>query len=900
MVTIDEDTYLSHIGVIRRSGRYPWGSGGDPLEVTNNRAFLDWIKDLRKQGLTDPQIAEGLKVTTNDLRAQHSISSNEERASNIVGAQRLAAKGLSNKAIGERLGEPGKPIGESTVRNWLKPGADQNTSALQATADMLRRQVDEKGVIDIGKGTELSPQLGVAPDRLKVATSILKKEGYTTFNVPVPQLATGHETNVKVLAKPGITQKEVWQDPTKIRLIDEHSEDFGNTFLGIKTPIAVSLKRVGVNYAEDGGAASDGIIYVRPDVKDVSLGGTNYAQVRVQVGPGHFLKGMAVYKDDLPEGIDVVFNTNKKRSEVGDVTEVFKPLKTKEGTDDIDTMNPFGSVLKRQILEDPNDKSSKVTSSMNLVREEGNWNDWSRTIASQVLSKQEPKVAKSQLNATLKRREEEFDEIMSLTNSTVRKKLLQEFADESDAAAVHLKTAGFPRQGWHVILPVANINPVEIYAPNFDDGETVALIRYPHGGTFEIPELRVNNSNREARKMMGGAKDAVGIHHTVAERLSGADFDGDTVLVIPNNNRQIKSTPALEGLKNFHPREAYPHYEGMKVMSNTQTEMGKISNLVTDMTIKGAPIEDVVRAVRHSMVVIDAEKHKLNHRESAKREGIKALKEKYQMQDDGKGGAATLISRAKADVWVDRRKPRPAALGGPINKETGAKEFVSDPKANYKTGKPLLTKSKGLAEADNAHDLSSGTPIEHLYAGYSNSVKSLANRARLEYVNTPRALTNKSAKETYRREVDELDAALKLAVANAPRERRANILAKAVVKAQKQENPSMDKDVYKKIKGQALTEMRARTGAKKDQIKITPAQWDAIQAGAVSDSKLTQILGHADMDIVKKHATPKTEHMMTSAKTSKAAGLLAAGHTRSEVAKQLGVSLSTLDKALYG
>ena len=898
MVVMSEEAYLSHIGIIRLSGRYPWGSGGETLVVHNNQGFMDWIRELRARFFTESQIAEGLGVSTTTLRAQVSISKNEIHASNVRQAVLLKEKGWANKAIGEYMGEPGKPISESTIRSWLKPGADKNSSALKSTADMLRRQVDAKEVIDVGLGVESS--IGVSKDRLRTAVAMLEQEGYKKYRLKVEQLGTGKDTELVVLAKPGITQKEIWQNKGRIRLIDEHSEDFGASYLGLKTPVAIDLKRVGVNYAEDGGGHADGVIYVRPDVEDVSLGGGNYAQVRVQVGPGHYLKGMAVYKDDMPEGKDLIFNTSKKRADLDADTDAFKPLVKKIGkdgkpTDEIDTDNPFGTVIKRQILKDPNDKSSPVTSSMNLVYEEGNWNDWSRTIASQVLSKQEPKVAKSQLDATLKRREEEYDEIMSLTNPTVRKKLLKEFADEADAASVHLKTAGFKRQGWHAILPVDTLSPAEIYAPNFRDGEVVALIRYPHGGTFEIPELRVNNNHAPAIKMMGGAKDAVGIHHSIAERLSGADFDGDTVLVIPNNNRQIKSSPALEGLKNFNPREAYPKYDGMKVMSNTQTEMGKISNLITDMTIRGAPQSDIVKAVRHSMVVIDAEKHQLNYKESARREGIKALKEKYQ-----EGGASTIVSRAKRKVYFDDRKERPASLGGPIDPRTGEKVYVPTEKRNYKTGALKRQKGQALAEVRNAHDLSSGTQVEILYADYSNSVKALANRARLDYLNTPRAKYSKSARETYQTEVDELNAALEIATANAPRERRAQILAGTYIKAARQENPSMDEAVLKKKKGQALTEARARTGAGKDRIKITAPQWDAIQAGAISDSKLSSILDNADMDTVKMHATPRTKLLMTPAKTSKARGLLAAGNTRAEVADQLGVSLTTLDESLNG
>ena len=551
MVVIDESDYLAHYGVIRRSGRYPWGSGGDPLYVSDNQGFMDWVRNMRAQGMTDPQIAEGLGLKTPGFRAQISISTNEIRESNITSARALRENGWSHKAIGERLGQPGKPISESVIRSWLAKGEAEKQSNLQLTANMLRKQVDEKGVIDIGKG--VCNSVNVSEGTLSTAAAMLKSEGYQIHQLKIEQLGTGKETWMKVLAKPGITQKEVWQNPEKIRLIDEHISDDGRSVLGIKRPLTLDPSRLAIKYKEDGGEEADGVMHVRPGVEDVSLGGKTYAQVRVQVGDGHFIKGMAIYDDNLPKGVDVMFHTNK--SDTGNKLDALKPLKTKSKDDpEVDWDNPFGAVIKRQITEDPNDRHAKLTSVMNLVNEEGDWSDWSSTIAPQVLSKQTPKVAKIQLDATYKQRREELDEIMSLTNPTVKKKLLQEFSDKADAAAVHLKAAGFPRQNWNVIMPISAMNPTEIYAPNFRPGETVALIRYPHGGTFEIPELKVNNNNPAARKALGQARDAVGIHHSVAERLSGADFDGDTVLVIPNNKGNIKSTRALDGLKEFNPK----------------------------------------------------------------------------------------------------------------------------------------------------------------------------------------------------------------------------------------------------------------------------------------------------------------------------------------------------------
>ena len=149
----------------------------------------------------------------------------------------------------------------------------------------------------------------------------------------------------------------------------------------------------------------------------------------------------------------------------------------------------------------------------------------------------------------------------------------------------------------------------EVYAPKYENGTKLALIRYPHAGTFEIPILTVNNKHEPAKKLLGNiADDAVGINKKVADRLSGADFDGDTVMCIPTHDRQgrvkIVSTPELPGLKGFDPQMAYPERPGMKYMKDpitgkdaTQMEMGKISNLITDMTLFGAPPEDMAKAV---------------------------------------------------------------------------------------------------------------------------------------------------------------------------------------------------------------------------------------------------------------------------------------------------------------
>jgi biotin operon repressor len=875
MTIIPEDQYLAHYGILRKSGRYPWGSGGP--ETATNRSFLGYVTQLQKEGLSEAEIASGMGITTTQLRASKSIAKNAERQANINMATRLKDKGLSNVAIGERMNLP-----ESSVRSLLDPSAKDKADILMSTSNMLRDQVNEKKYLDIGTGVE--HQVGISSTKLATSVAVLQEEGYKIHYLKVKQLGTGKQTTLKVLTAPDVSYSEVSKNRAQIKQIQSFTEDGGRSYIGIQTPLSVSSKRIGVRYAEDGGTDSDGVIHVRPGVEDISLGGSRYAQVRIAVDGTHYLKGMAMYKDDLPDGVDLVFNTNK--SSTGNKLDAMKAMK-----DDPD--NPFGSVVRQRI--DPVTK--KVKSAMNIVNEEGDWDTWSKNLSSQLLSKQSPTLAQGQLNMTYERKKREFDDINNLTNPAVKKKLLESFADDVDSAAVHLRAAALPRQRTSIILPINSLSEKEIYAPNFRNGEVVALVRYPHGGIFEIPELTVNNNHPKAKAALGNARDAVGINAKVAERLSGADFDGDTVVVIPNNKRQIKTAPALDGLKGFDPQRSYPSYEGMKRMSarTKAIEMGAVSNLITDMTIRGATTQELARAVRHSMVVIDAEKHNLNYRQSAIDNGISQLKAKY--QGGSRAGASTLISRARSTTRIPERKPRPSSEGGAIDKATGEKKFVPTGETTVNRKGQTVQKTfevRKLAEERNAHALSSGTPIEKVYADHSNKLKALANEARKTLVNVKTTPYSPAAKLAYQKEVSDLRAKLNMAQRNRPFERNAQLLANAVVRAKKDANPDMEPSDLKKIQGMALEQARIRTGAGKKRIEITPQEWAAIQAGAVSNNTLTQILANADLDVVKELATPRTTVKMTPIATSRAKAMVALGYTQAEIADQLGVSLSTL------
>lgn len=885
MNPIAEDI-LMHYGMPRRSGRYPWGSGENPYQHSGD--FLSRIDELKKQGLDDTEIAKALGLTTTQYRVQKSLAKSERRALDVATAKGLREKGYSLNEIAEKMGYKN----DSSVRSLLNEDSEARMNQAKKTAEFLKKQIDEKGMIDVGTGVER--ELGISKEKLKEALHILEMEGYPVYGGGVPQVTNkGKQTNIKVVCPPGTEHKDIYNFENIHSLRDYVSHDGGETFDTFVYPKSMDSSRLKIRYSEDGGLQKDGVIELRRGVDDLSLGNSRYAQIRILVDGNKYLKGMAVYSDDMPEGVDVIFNTNKKKGTPK--ADVLKNI-----TDDPD--NPFGALIKAGGQSYYIDKNGKRQLSLiNKRAEEGDWSDWSDNLPSQFLSKQSVSLIKKQLNLAASDRISEFDEICSLTNPTVKKALLKSFADDCDAAAVHLKAAALPRQKYQVILPIPSMKDTEVYAPNYKNGEKVALVRFPHGGTFEIPILTVNNKQGDAKRVLGNAFDAVGINSKVAERLSGADFDGDTVMVIPcnssNSKVKITSTPPLKGLEGFDPKFEYPYREGMKVMKNTQTEMGKVSNLITDMTLKGATQDELARAVRHSMVVIDAEKHKLNYKQSEIDNGIASLKKKYQGTIDENGryheGAATLLSRAKSETSITKRQGTPS-----IDKNTGEYVYKETDRIDSRTGKKLTQASTKMAETKDAHTLSSGTPQEEAYADYANRMKALANQARKEMVNTGKIAYSSSAKAAYQKEVDSLKAKLNVAMKNAPRERQAQVIANATIAAKKQENPDMTKAELKKASQQALTAARASVGAKRELIKITDREWEAIQAGAISENVLSQIISKVDIDELRQRATPRSTTTLSNAKIKKISAMNASGYSIAEIAESLGVSAATVSNYL--
>ena len=899
---------LMHYGMPRRSGRYPWGSGDNPYQHSGD--FLSRVEELKSQGLSETEIAKSMGLTTTQYRTQKSLAKDERRALDVARARSLREDGKSLNEIAAIMGFSN----DSSVRSLLNENSEARMNQARKTADFLKEQIEKKGMIDVGTGVER--ELGISKEKLNQALYILESEGYPVYGGGVPQVTNpGKQTNIKVICPPGTEHKEIYNFENVHSLSDYVSHDGGETYdPKYVYPKSMDSSRIQIRYAEDGGTQKDGVVEIRRGVDDLSLGESHYAQVRILVDGTHYIKGMAIYSDDLPDGVDIVFNTNKKTGTpmLGPKNDtVLKPIGK-------DPDNPFGSLIKDGIV-DPDDPTSKKggqsyyydkdgkkqLSLINKRAEEGDWGEWSDHLPSQFLSKQSMTLIKKQLGLATADKQAEFDEICSLTNPTVKKALLKSFADDCDSAAVHLQAAALPRQKYQVILPITSMKDNEVYAPNYRNGEQVALIRFPHGGTFEIPVLTVNNKQADAKRILGNAIDAVGINSKVAERLSGADFDGDTVMVIPTGGKvKITSTRALEGLEGFDPKLEYGGKpEGsFKPMRNTQTEMGKISNLITDMTLRGASEDELARAVRHSMVVIDAEKHRLDYKQSEIDNGIASLKKKYQGNYDEDGryheGAATLISRAKSETSVLKRKGSPV-----INPETGEQTYkevyeeYTDKNGRTRVRTQASTK---MAETKDAFTLVSDadTPQERAYATYANEMKSLANRARKEMLGTGKIAYSASAKETYQEEVDHLMAQLNVALRNAPRERQAQVIANATVAAKKQENPDMTKSEIKKASQQALTAARTTVGASRETISISDREWEAIQAGAISENRLTQIINNVDIDTLRQRATPRSTTVLSTAKVNKIASMSASGYSTAEIAEALGVSTSTVNKYL--
>ena len=983
--------YLEHYGTKRHSGRYPWGSGDDPYQHEDwyskygEKYSYDspkaWMKDvdrLEKEGLSATELAKAFDFKSSvgyraAKRAAGVKIRNDERDQAIA----YQKEGKSGREIARLLGYPS----ESSIRALLNEQTNQNKNRIFQVAEILKKAVDEHEMVDVGEGSEQF--LGITQETLEQALYILQAEyGYNIKARSIPQQTNpGQMTRQRVAVGPDAPNDILYHltpDHMPVTLKDYGNNPDNGQAMNVKPafmkPSVLARNRLEIKYGDEGGAERDGLIEIRPGVQDLSLGDSNYSQVRIAVAdekgePKYYLKGMAVYNKDLPKGIDVRINSNKPRYQEDPKThrkildengkplltpdkKALKELKRFEKGDqkgEIDWKNPFGSAIKSiadggQYLYTDKKTGEEKLGLIHKRADEGDWLDWSKTLPAQFLAKQNLKLIKRQLKATIEEKVAEFEEVKNITNPVVKQKLLADLASGLDSQAVHLKAAALPRQKYEVLLPVPSLQDNEVFATNFNDGDKIALVRFPHQGPFEIPILTVNNKNKEALEMMGTqSQDAVGINSYNASILSGADFDGDTVIAIPINDEiNITRKDPLPGLKGFEPKNEYPpkyklDKDGNEVLDangdpiivskvmtkeGLQSQMGQATNLVTDMILGNASDEELAMAVKHAQVVVDSPKHKLDFKQSEKDNHIADLKKKYQAHDimtfddktgtwvpkKGSNSAATLLSAAKAQKTV------PKHLGyQKIDPETGKLVWTrpgyeqvtfTDKKTGEVKTKYKTQRSNWMSDTDDAMTLvrNPNNPIEVAYAEYANSLKALANEVRKEKMATPNLQYSPEAAKKYAEQVNSLEVSLKQAQMNRPREREAQLLAHIMFEEEKakyvENGEVLEKEEEKKLHDRLIKEARAICGAARYEIPISDKEWEAIQAGALTHTKVSKILDRANPDSIKQRATPRKQFEWTNAKENIAKSMASAGWTTAEIAQRIGASETAVLKFL--
>ena len=946
---VGREIILKHYGVKRKSGRYPW----DPsLHLPKNYKFIEDRDEMKKRGLSDNEIAKQMGLSTTVYRSKVTIAKEELKQYNMQRISKLQSEGMIIDDIAKTIGTTGQ-----TVRNYLDEIKNPNKSSraqrvqTEAVADTLKDAVKRSKYIDVGKGVEI--QMGISKEKLKSGLNALVESGeYEVHNLRIAQVTDkNNSTPVKVLTKKGVERSEIYKNMDKVRPVEEFAiNGDARMFQQMERPKSIGWDRVHIRYAipegqkghgtNDDGAMMDGAMFLRPGVKDLNLGKASYAQVRIAVGDTHYLKGMALYGTEemfknVPKGTDIIFNTNKTANKTPQ--EVLKELKKNpEGGAPIDGPNPFGATVKRQnslvdskgkiVYKEVKGRMGNLVpeiGSINIVNEEGDWGNWSKALSAQFLAKQPTTVVHERLKATMKQVQDEYATIQKVTNPVIKKQLMESFVSDLESKQVHMKAAAPKGFQGHVILPVPDMKENEVYAPNYKNGEKVVLIRYPHGGRFEIPELTVNN-NSVARKMISkDSPDAIGIHPKVASKMSGADFDGDTAYVIPNNKGKFKSRDSLKELKNFDPN-MYADKPGTFTPITKryqQTLMGVVSNLITDMTLQGALSGEIARAVKHSMVVIDAEKHKLNYKRSAEENGIDALMRRYMTHiDKVKYGelerynpktrrvdrvvdpdklkkdltpdkkyvsASTIISRHKQSVITDGYR---VEISDPKSTSGGTKTVWRNKKETYLVN---MVKDANIFLGPNA------TKTEHHYADYVNELKAFKNKVDVDMSGIKMPARDPKAAKIYSEEVLSMKDKVNKVKINRIKERQAQRMAEVASKAEiarRSEDEVLKKDDISRIKQQALNKARSMVGAERTPVTITDDEWDAVQSNAVSGTLLKELVSFMDDSQLKSLATPRANKQMTEARKSKAKALLANGYTIAQVAEALGVSSSTIGK----
>jgi len=864
---------LQHYGKLRRSGRYPWGSGGNK--------FISDIERLEGMGMTEKEIASALGISTTTLRTKKALIKGAISEDLSEEVKRLRKSGMSYSVISKKIGVP-----ERTVATMDKEFFNAKFKVVKRLANFLKSVIDKVGAVDVGKG--VSVLLGVSTTKLNQAVAYLEMMGYKRYDLKVKQLGTGKTTTVKVLAKPEMTFQDLVAMKDKIQVpIDP---DKTPSFTEEKSPLASkydpgTMVRVPKKNVRVVNSQYDGLIEVRSTADYLSLGpGKRFSQVRVLVGPDKYAKGLAIVRgpheppfDKLPKGVDMVVHTSKKAS--------YESLKDWETP-----TTPFKAATSPVFYTD-GDGNTRL-SAMNIVREAGQWDLWKRASSSQFLSKQPVPLIERQLRLKRQSVKHGLEAIRQIRNPVVRSELLRAYADSIDKMSYTMEAAALPKQRTSVLIPDLDIKPNEVFAPNYNTGERIALVRYPHAGPFEIPVLTVNNNNKKLRESVLPHSDGIVVNPEVARQLSGADFDGDTVVTFPyNSTNPIKALKPYKELLDFEPKDAYPYKEGIHTLPKKRVnmEMGKISNLITDMSIAKAPPEDIINAVKHSMVVIDAYKHKLDYKQSEIDHGIHALVKKYQGSN---GGASTIVSKAKSPVYVDQRNDRYS-----IDPETGEKIYSTTGKTYTRKDGTVVrykTKTYKMLESDPLDLVKDrNSPIEMAYAKHAKELKSLANQTRLESLTNDYEKPSAATKLRYKNQIDSVTKKIQEIEANAPRERQAQIIANVIYRERVLNSPEMSPEQKKSERAKVVAIARARVGAKKPTLTLTPEEFEAMEAGVFTKTMLNKIVNMSEPSHIIGH-TIKSHGLSEGSKSTILS--LKKTYTNREIANMLNLPMWAVEE----
>lgn len=264
--TMSEDDFydeanLTHYGMPRRSGRYPWGSGDNPYQ--HSADFMARVQSLKKSNATAVDESTGEILTgeraiakimglsnTKELRVQYALAKDEKRTYDVQTAKSMRADGKSLNEIAKAMGFKN----DSSVRSLLNDQSASKMNKSKKTADTLKQCLkeklkdDPKAVLDVGVGVER--ELGVSKEKLNEALYIMQQEGYQVWKGSVPQATNpGKKTNLRIVGPEG-TPKSAPFDYEHIHSVSEYtSRDNGETFSKTKFPVSMDPKRLAIRYA---------------------------------------------------------------------------------------------------------------------------------------------------------------------------------------------------------------------------------------------------------------------------------------------------------------------------------------------------------------------------------------------------------------------------------------------------------------------------------------------------------------------------------------------------------------------------------------------------------------------------------------------------------------------------